>query len=801
MKHFLLLCLFPIALSAQNITVNQPLLDSIKIASAKYQIGYDQALKFAKENNLPVSFSTENGGLTEIHSMLNGFPKYYTTDNLNSAKTDGANKVWIGGGAGLNLSGSGIQLRIWDSGKLLTTHQELNTRASMGLSQTGTYSSHSTHCAGTMIASGVDANAKGHAYQATIKGFDWTSDIDEMTTEAGLGMLISNHSYSYIAGWYYNSGTSMWEWYGDITVDDNEDYIFGNYLDKSRDVDLVTNAAPYYLPVVAASNNRNDDVPSGTTYKLMYTGELLTADGTEPKPDGVYDCIPGGLQTAKNTLTIGAIEDIVNGYINPSDIIMTSFSGYGACDDGRIKPDIVANGASLYSCISSGSDNYANYSGTSMATPSTSGSLALLQQHHNNLFGTYMLASTAKALVMHTADQPTATFGPSYAFGWGLLNTDGAALFISDVVANPIRMQELNLLNNETDIIPVTSSGTSPIKITIVWNDPAGTVPAEALDPTTKILVNDLDIRLTRLSDNTVYFPFKLNPLIPEALATNGDNNTDNSECIYIATPTAGDYSVSITHKSALSGGDQDYSLLLSGLTCTDYSTTVFATINAPSTYTLPDGTIVSASGIYNSVFETMYGCDSIIITNLTVNPLVCGVPTGVFSNMITSTTVKINWSAVASAEKYQIYYRPVGTTTWLKKSSVTTSKKLTGLLSNTAYEYKVKTNCGALGSSAFSPLLTFTTLPLKQMDESQPGSIAIYPNPNNGKFTVVTNTLPDGEVFVSIIDIQGKICIAGFYMCIAGVIEIDNTFANGMYYLRINNNISEESCLFTVLK
>ena len=205
MKHFLLLCLFPIALSAQNITVNQPLLDSIKTASVKYQIGYDQALKFAKENNLPVSFSTENGGLTEIHSMLNGFPKYYTTDNLNSAKTDGANKVWIGGGAGLNLSGSGIQLRIWDSGKLLTTHQELNTRASMGLSQTATYSSHSTHCAGTMIASGVDANAKGHAYQATIKGFDWTSDIDEMTTEAGLGMLISNHSYSYIAGWYYNS--------------------------------------------------------------------------------------------------------------------------------------------------------------------------------------------------------------------------------------------------------------------------------------------------------------------------------------------------------------------------------------------------------------------------------------------------------------------------------------------------------------------------------------------------------------------------------------------------------------------
>lgn len=793
--------MLPVAVSAQNITFDQRLLDSVKTESIKYQVGYDLAVKYAEGNNLPISFPTENGGLTQIHNLINGFPHYYTTDNLNSAKTDGANKVWTGGGAGLNLSGSGIQLRIWDSGKLLTTHQELNTRASMGLSQTATYSSHSTHCAGTMIASGVDANAKGHAYQATIKGFDWTSDIEEMTTEASLGMLISNHSYSYIAGWYYNSGTSMWEWYGDMSIDDNEDYIFGNYLDKSRDVDLVTNAAPYYLPVVAASNNRNDDVPSGATYKLMYTGELLTADGSEPKPDGIYDCIPGGLQTAKNTLTIGAIEDIVNGYINPSDIIITSFSGYGACDDGRIKPDIVANGASLYSCVASGSDDYSNYSGTSMATPSTSGSLALLQQHHNNLFGHYMLASTAKALVMHTADQPSATFGPSYAFGWGLLDTEGAALFISSVVDEPIRMQELNLLNNETDNLAVKSYGLSPIKITIVWNDPAGNVPAEALDPTTKILVNDLDIRLTRLSDNTVYFPFKLNPLIPDALATNGDNNTDNSECIYISAPTAGDYNITITHKGLLSGGDQDYSLLLSGLTCSNYSTTVFATIDAPSTYTLPDGSVVSTSGIYNTIFGTMYGCDSSIITVLTVNPLVCAVPTGVFSNMITSTSAKTNWTAVTGAEKYQIYYRPVGTTTWLKKSSATTSKKLTGLISNTAYEYKVKTNCGALGSSGFSPLQTFTTLLLKVTSEIENIQLSIFPNPNNGKFTVVTNNIPDVQVFVSIVDIQGKICVSGNYSCIDGSIEIDAEFANGMYFLRLNNTISEESCLFTILK
>ena len=801
MKHFLLLLLFPVAVSAQHITVNQRMLDSVKTAAIKYQIGYDQAVKFAEKNDLPISFPTENGGLTQIHSLINGFPHYYTTDNLNSAKTDGANNVWTGGVTGLNLSGSGIQLRIWDSGKLLTTHQELNTRASMGLSQTGTYSSHSTHCAGTMIASGVEAAAKGHAYEATIKGFDWSSDIDEMTTEASLGMLISNHSYSYIAGWYYNYSSSMWEWYGDESVDDNEDYIFGNYLDKSRDVDLVTNAAPYYLPVVAAANNRNDDVPAGDTYKMMYSGDILIADGTEPKPDGVYDCIPGGLQTAKNTLTVGAIEDIVNGYLNPGDIAITYFSGYGACDDGRIKPDIVANGASLYSSIASGSNDYANYSGTSMATPSTSGSLALLQQHYHNLFGEYMLASTAKGLVMHTADQPYATFAPSYIFGWGLLNTDGAALFISDAVANPINMQQLTLLNNDEYILPVTSNGTSPVKITIVWNDPAGVVPADALDPTTKILVNDLDIRLTRLSDNSIYYPFRLDALVPDAPATTGDNITDNSECIYIASPTAGDYSITINHKGTLSGTEQDYSLLLSGLNCTDYSNTVFATITEPATYTLPDGIVVSTTGIYTSNFETVFGCDSIIITNLTVNAFVCAVPTGLFSNMITAATAKINWTATAGAEKYQIYYRPVGTVTWLKKSSITISKKLTGLIAATTYEYKVKTNCGAFGSSGFSPLQTFTTLPLKLPSEDNASLITIYPNPNTGKFIVVTDADMDGEVYVSIMDIQGKLCNSGLFICSDGRLEIDAELSTGMYFLRLNNNLTEVNCSFTVVK
>lgn len=52
---------------------------------------------------------------------------------------------------------------------------------------------------------------------------------------------------------------------------------------------------------------------------------------------------------AKNTLTVGAVNDITAGYATTADVVMSSFSSWGPVDDGRIKPDIVANGVSLTS--------------------------------------------------------------------------------------------------------------------------------------------------------------------------------------------------------------------------------------------------------------------------------------------------------------------------------------------------------------------------------------------------------------------------------------------------------------------
>lgn len=65
------------------------------------------------------------------------------------------------------------------------------------------------------------------------------------------------------------------------------------------------------------------------------------------------------------------MNDAVSGGIRSiTAATIASFSSMGPCDDGRIKPDLVANGVNLYSSVSSSDSAYdGTYSGTSMATP------------------------------------------------------------------------------------------------------------------------------------------------------------------------------------------------------------------------------------------------------------------------------------------------------------------------------------------------------------------------------------------------------------------------------------------------
>ena len=274
------------------------------------------------------------------------------------------------------------------------------------------------------------------------------------------------------------------------------------------------------------------------------------------------------MNAAKNVLSVGAVYDVNGGYAGPGSVGLTSFSCWGPCDDGRIKPDIVANGISLYSCVDWGTSEYYRLSGTSMSAPNASGSLGLLIEHYRDTHAGRgdMRAATLKGLVLHTADECGPANGPDYEYGWGLLNTLTAANVIGADVAEPLTISERTLSDGQGFAMSIETDGTSSeLRATICWTDPAGTSPDPAVDPPDKMLVNDLDLRIESDPPGTTYYPWVLDPANPSVAATTGDNDTDNIEQIVIHSPGTASYTLRVTHKGSLTDGSQDFSLVVTG--------------------------------------------------------------------------------------------------------------------------------------------------------------------------------------------------------------------------------------------
>jgi len=506
-------------------------------------------------------------GVIELQAIVNGVPKYFITHNAVAADSISTDEVLPGGSSGLGLTGSGLLLGVWDAAGVRTSHQEFGGRATQMDSPSGTHY-HSTHVAGTMGASGVVAAAKGMSPAATLRCWDWNSDTAEMANAAAGGLRVSNHSYGFATGWTWNSSYEVWLWYGDVTVSTVEDNWFGLYTSYSAELDDLAIDYPYYLICKSAGNDRNDDGPGpggGHYYINPGSGNWEWSTATRD-PDGDYDSL-GSQCVAKNILVVGAVEDVVGGYTGPAGVTMSSFSSWGPTDDGRIKPDICGNGVGLYSPINDSNSAYYSLSGTSMSGPNVAGSLGVLIQHWRATHPTEgdMRSATLKGLVIHTADEAGSANGPDYQFGWGLMNTLTAANTITADVAQPLTISEHTLGSSETFELSLTTDGSTPLRVTLSWTDPAGTPPGNLLNPTTKMLVNDLDLRLVRSSPATTFDPWVLNLSNPSAAATTGDNTRDNVEQVVVYSPGASSFTLQVTHKATLSGGGQAFSLIITG--------------------------------------------------------------------------------------------------------------------------------------------------------------------------------------------------------------------------------------------
>ena len=276
--------------------------------------------------------------------------------------------------------------------------------------------------------------------------------------------------------------------------------------------------------------------------------ENLVCGATANSNSGEKLGAPG---TAKNALCVSA------GGCHP-DHLEHKDGADGPTVDKRLKPDICAPGCGIYSARKcSGCLCMLANCATSFATPVMSGAAALVRQYYLDGFYPNGVRNLAKphhpsaALIKATLLNSTVPMEdeknyPNITTGWGLVRLSNA-LFLAGAKRRMFMVDVRNangLSKGKSHVHSIQVKDKSePLKITLVWSDPAAELSAG------KALVNDLDLVVTSPS-GTIY---RGNANFFEGFSQPQPNpvaDPNNVEMVIVADPDPGKWTATVEGRS-----------------------------------------------------------------------------------------------------------------------------------------------------------------------------------------------------------------------------------------------------------
>ncbi|MEM9461552.1 MAG: S8 family serine peptidase [Myxococcota bacterium] len=360
---------------------------------------------------------------------------------------------------------------------------------------------------------GIAPEAVAFAYQRALV------DIigDEVTaSHVDDGILVTNHSYgSPVEGPQHCAGV-------------------GNYGTYSLSLDEATNV----VPVTAVHGAGNEAMAVATVGCQIF---IFAPGGAFPLDPMLVEAGFGtinGLATSKNSIAVGG---------RAKDLDLSPASSRGPTFDGRLKPDISAIGGIPEDplTVPGPPSTYIPFDGTSFAAPQVAGGAALLIERYREIENDPAFVpspAVVKAALLNTT-QRTAGDGPTYTFGYGILDLEAA-------IGSAENFQVVTVIDGgqESVSIPAGPPDACELRVMATWTDPT------AMLPSGNALVNDIDLQLIVPED--VVLPWTLDPAQPLSNASRNENHVDNVEQVTVAPPPGSSEAI-VGGDSPMGGGQE----------------------------------------------------------------------------------------------------------------------------------------------------------------------------------------------------------------------------------------------------